>query len=154
MKRAIIVLLLVAAIGAGAGAYYLRRGGPEVQVQTATLSRGDIIDAVAATGTLQAVISVTVGSQVSGNIAWLGADFNSIVHKDQVIAKIDPTLFEGTVAQAKANLANNQSQLAKDQVSLAYLNVTLTRDKDLRTRGIISQDALDAAKSAADAMAA
>ena len=106
MKRAISVLLLVAAVGAGAGAYYIRRGGPELQVQTAPLARGDIIDAVAATGTLQAVISVTVGSQVSGNIAWLGADFNSIVHKDQVIAKIDPTLFEGQVAQTTATLAN------------------------------------------------
>ncbi|HZT76541.1 MAG TPA: efflux RND transporter periplasmic adaptor subunit [Vicinamibacterales bacterium] len=154
MKKAIIVLLLVAAIGAGTGAYYKFRSVPEVQVQTAALTRGDIIDAVAATGTLQAVISVAVGSQVSGNIVWLGADFNSIVHKDQVIAKIDPTLFEGQVAQNKANLANNQSQLAKDQVSLAYLKVTLARDEDLRKRGIIAQDALDAAKSAADAMAA
>ena len=154
MKRAVIVLLLIAAIGAGAGAYYIRRGGPDFQVQTATLTRGDIIDAVAATGTLQAVISVTVGSQVSGNIAWLGADFNSIVKKDQVIAKIDPTLFEGQVAQNKANLANQQAQLGKDQVTLAYQKVTLQRDQDLRTKGIISQDQLDAAKTAADAAVA
>ena len=154
MKRGISVLLLVAAIGAGAGAYYIRRGGPELQVQSAPLTRGDIIDAVAATGTLQAVISVTVGSQVSGNIAWLGADFNSIVHKNQVIAKIDPTLFEGQVAQSTANLANVTSQLAKDQVTLAYNNVTYTRDQDLRARGIISQDQFDAAKTAAAQMAA
>ena len=154
MKRAISVLLLVAAVGAGAGAYYIRRGGPELQVQTAPLARGDIIDAVAATGTLQAVISVTVGSQVSGNIAWLGADFNSIVHKDQVIAKIDPTLFEGQVAQTTATLSNAKSQLAKDQVTLAYNKVTYTRDQDLRARGIISQDQFDAAKTAADQMAA
>src|SRR5579871_649028 len=154
MKRAIIVLLLVAAIGAGTGAYYIHRGGPEVQVSTATLTRGDIIDAVAATGTLQAVISVAVGSQVSGNIVWLGADFNSIVHKDQVIAKIDPTLFEGQVAQNTANLANQKAQLGKDQVTLAYQKVTLQRDQDLRTKGIISQDQLDAAKTAADAAVA
>jgi len=154
MKRALIVLLLIAAIGAGAGAYYIRRGGPEVQVQTATLTRGDIIDAVAATGTLQAVISVTVGSQVSGNIIWLGVDFNSIVKKDQVIAKIDPTLFEGQVAQNKANLSNQKAQLGKDQVNLAYQRVTLQRDQDLRTKGIISQDQLDAAKTAVDATAA
>src|SRR6516225_7408340 len=154
MKRGISVLLLVAAIGAGAGAYYIRRGGPELQVQSAPLTRGDIIDAVAATGTLQAVISVTVGSQVSGNIAWLGADFNSIVHKGQVIAKIDPTLFEGQVAQTSATLSNAKSQLAKDQVTLAYNKVTYTRDQDLRARGIISQDQFDAAKTAADQMAA
>ena len=154
MKRALTVLLIIAAIGAGAGAYYIHRGGPDLQVQTAPVSRGDIIDAVAATGTLQAVISVTVGSQVSGNIAWLGADFNSIVHKDQVIAKIDPTLFEGQVAQSTANLANAKSQLAKDQVSLAYAKVTYTRDQDLKARGIISQDQFDSAKTAADANAA
>src|SRR5581483_12105689 len=130
MKRAIIVLLLVAAIGAGAGAYYLRRGGPEVQVQTATLSRGDIIDAVASTGTLQAVISVSVGSQVSGNIAWLGADFNSLVKKGQVIAKLDPTLFESQVAQAKAqlnqtkaSLENAKAQQQRDQANTTYLRL-------------------------------
>src|SRR5262245_66429581 len=99
MKRAIIVLLIVAAIGAGAGAYYYKRGGAEVQVNTSPVSRGDIVDTVGATGTLQAVTTVQVGSQVSGNIAWLGADFNSIVKKGQVIAKLDPSLFEAQLQQ-------------------------------------------------------
>ena len=94
MKRVIIVLVIVAAIGAGAGAYYIRRGGPEISVNTSPLTRGDIIDTVGATGTLQAVTTVQVGSQVSGNIAWLGADFNSIVKKDQVIARLDPSMFD------------------------------------------------------------
>src|SRR5206468_3189385 len=89
MKRALIGLLIVGAIGAGAGAYYIRRGGPEIQVNTAPITRGDIIDSVGATGTLQAVTTVQVGSQVSGNIQWLGADFNSIVKKGQVIARLD-----------------------------------------------------------------
>ncbi len=106
MKRAIIVLLIIAAIGAGAGAYYVTHAGTEISVSTAPITRGEIIDTVASTGTLQAVVSVTVGSQVSGNIAWLGADFNSIVRKDQVIAKLDPTLFQAQVAQSTANLAN------------------------------------------------
>ena len=83
MKRALFVLLIVAAIGAGGGAYYIRRGGPEVGVTTAPITRGDIVDTVGATGTLQAVNTVQVGSQVSGNILWLGADFNTIVQKDQ-----------------------------------------------------------------------
>src|SRR5512142_2107864 len=104
MKRAIIVLLIVAAIGAGAGAYYIRRGGNDVQVNTAQISRGEIVDTVGATGTLQAVTTVQVGSQVSGNIQWLGADFNSIVRKNQVIARIDPSIFQAQVEQSKANL--------------------------------------------------
>src|SRR5579864_9070830 len=139
MKRAITILLIVAAIGAGAGAYYVRHSGVEVNVNTTPISRGDIVDAVAATGALQAVISVAVGSQVSGNIVWLGADFNSIVHKNQVIAKIDPTLFEGQVAQSSANLADAKALLSKDQVTLQYQQLTNRRDQDLRQRGIISQ---------------
>ncbi|HWW85281.1 MAG TPA: hypothetical protein VNZ26_16845, partial [Vicinamibacterales bacterium] len=67
MKRAITILLLIAAIGAGGGAYYVRHSGSEVGFATLPVTRGEIIDAVAATGTLQAVVSVTVGSQVSGN---------------------------------------------------------------------------------------
>ena len=70
-------------MGAGAGAYYMRRGGGEAQINTAAISRGEIIDTVGSTGTLQAVTTVQVGSQVSGNISWLGADFNTIVQKDQ-----------------------------------------------------------------------
>jgi HlyD family secretion protein len=65
MKRALIGLLIVAAVGAGVGAYYVRRGGTEVQITTAPISRGDIVDTVGATGTLQAVTTVQVGSQVS-----------------------------------------------------------------------------------------
>jgi HlyD family secretion protein len=154
MKRAIIVLLLIAAIGAGAGAYYVTHTGTDIKVLTMPIARGDVIDAVASTGTLQAVISVTVGSRVSGNIEWLGADFNSIVKKDQVIARLDPTLFQAQVAQATASLANNKAQLGKDQVNQAYQKLTLQRDQDLRQRGIITQDTLDAAKSAADQAAA
>ena len=81
MKRALIGLLIVVAIGAGAGAYYIRRGGPEMQVNTSPITRGDILDTVGASGTLQAVTTVQVGSQVSGNISFLGADFNSIVQE-------------------------------------------------------------------------
>src|ERR1700726_282423 len=147
MKRAIIVLLIIAAIGAGAGAYYVTHTGTELSVSTAPITRGEIIDTVASTGTLQAVVSVTVGSQVSGNIAWLGADFNSIVRKGQVIAKLDPTLFQAQVAQSAANLANQKAQLGKDEVSQNYLKITFQRNQDLRQRGIITQDALDSSKS-------
>src|SRR5881394_3758268 len=94
MKRALIGLAIVVAVGAAAGAFYMKRGGPEIQVNTSPITRGDIVDTVGASGTLQAVTTVQVGSQVSGNISFLGADFNSIVHKGQVIAKLDPSLFQ------------------------------------------------------------
>ena len=134
MKRALIGLLIVLAIGAGVGAYFVKRSGVEINVGTAPITRGEIIDAVASTGTLQAVVSVTVGSQVSGQISWLGADFNSIVKKDQVIAKLDPTLFQAQVAQSTANLANQKAQLGKDLVSQNYLKITYQRNQDLSKR--------------------
>src|SRR5438874_4212152 len=130
MKRAVIGVLIVVAVGAGAGAYYIRRGGPELQVQTSPITRGDIIDSVGATGTLQAVTTVQVGSQVSGNISYLGADFNSIVKKNQVIARLDPSLFEAQLQQAKANLSQAQANLVKAQSDLERAKVMLTRSEE------------------------
>src|SRR5260221_3782072 len=157
MKRALIGLLIVVAIGAGAGAYYIRRGGPEVQVQTSPLSRGDIIDSVGATGTLQAVTTVQVGSQVSGTIAYLGADFNSIVKKNQVIARLDPSLFEAQLQQAKANLSQAQANLVKAQSDLDRAKVMqtdaqqqFTRSKEVAAKGLLPQSGLGAAKIAVD----
>jgi HlyD family secretion protein len=161
MKRAIIVGLIIVAIGAGGWAYYVKHNAPQISVSTAPIVRGDIVDTVASTGTLQPVISVTVGSQVSGNISWLGADFNSLVKKDQVIAKLDPTLFQSQVAQAKAqvgqaqaNLENAKAQLVKDTANVVYQKLTYERSVDLSNKKLISQDQLDAAKAAADQGAA
>src|SRR5471030_717753 len=134
MKRLLIGLLIVGAIGAGAGAYYIRRGGPEVQVNTALISRGDIVDTVGASGTLQAVTTVQVGSQVSGNIQYLGADFNSIVKKGQVVARLDPSLFEAQLQQAKANLTQTQANLTKAQSDLDRSKVMLTDSQQKYTR--------------------
>src|SRR5438105_14697176 len=115
MKRALIVLVILAAIAAAGVAYYMRRAAPQVVVNTSPVTRGDIVDSVGSTGTLQAVTTVQVGSQVSGNISWLGADFNSIVKKGQVIATLDPSLFQAQLEQTKANMAQARANLAKAQ---------------------------------------
>src|SRR5213075_476568 len=91
--------------------------------QTATVTRGPIIQAVTATGTVNPVVNVQVGSQVSGNIAKLFADFNSQVKADQVVAQIDPALFQATVTQAEGDLANAQAAL-----ELAKVNATRTQE--------------------------
>jgi HlyD family secretion protein len=157
MKRAIIALVIIAAIGAGAGAYYVRRGGSDIQVNTSPLTRGDITDTVGATGTLQAVTTVQVGSQVSGNISYLGADFNSIVKKGQVIAKLDPSLFDAQLQQARANLGQSQASLAKAKSDLERAKVQLidsqqkyTRTQELAAKKLLPQSDLDAAKIAVD----
>src|SRR5213083_2390186 len=151
MKRALIGLLIVGAIGAGAGAYYIRRGGPEIQVNTAPITRGDIIDSVGATGTLQAVTTVQVGSQVSGNIQWLGADFNTIVRKGQQIARLDPSLFQTQVEQARANLTRAKADVERYRVAVDDAQVKYTRAKELAARSLLPQSDLDAARTALDA---
>ncbi len=157
MKRAVIGLLIVLAIGAGAGAYYIRRSAPEIQVNTSPITRGDIVDTVGASGTLQAVTTVQVGSQVSGNISFLGADFNSIVKKGQVIARLDPSLFDAQLQQARANLQQTRANLNKSQSDLDRAKVMLTdaqqkytRAKELSAKQLLPQSDLDAAKIAVD----
>src|SRR5580765_3123098 len=157
MKRAIIILLIVAAVGAGAGAYYMRRNSGEVQVNTMPISRGEIIDTVGSTGTLQAVTTVQVGSQVSGNISWLGADFNSIVKKGQVIARLDPSVFQAQVDQANANLIKAQADVVRSQadvdrskVALVDANQKFARARELNEKKLVTQADLDSAKVAVD----
>src|SRR6195256_4865004 len=87
--------------------------------QTATVTRGPITQTVTATGTLNPVVNVQVGSQVSGNIQKLFADFNSKVKAGDVVAQIDPVLFQATVTQAEGDLANAQAAL-----ELAKVNAT------------------------------
>jgi len=127
-----------------------------VQVQhfTAKVERGEINDVVEATGTINAVITVQVGSQVSGTIAKLNADFNSRVHKGDIVALIDPALFKGALLQAQADLQNAKANLAASQANLEKAKAALVQaraDYD-RTVGlfqgkIMSQQQLDLAKA-------
>src|SRR5215469_6918897 len=114
------------------------RNGNAEAYQTATVNRGPITQAVTATGTLNPVVNVQVGSQVSGNIAKLFADFNSQVKAGQVVAQIDPALFQATVTQAEGDLASAQAAL-----ELAKVNAT--RTQELFARKTSSQADLDQA---------
>src|SRR5881392_368224 len=107
----IIALLIIAAV--------LRqcRNGSATNYQTATITRGPITQAVTATGTLNPVVNVQVGSQVSGNIAKLFADFNSEVKAGQTVAQIDPMLFQAAVTQAEGDVANAQAALELAKVN-------------------------------------
>src|SRR5882757_6660025 len=116
---------------------HLRTGGAATY-QTANVTQGSITQAVTATGTLNPVLNVQVGSQVSGNISKLFADFNSQVKAGQVVAQIDPALFQATVTQAEGDVASAQAAL-----ELARLNAK--RTQDLFTRKTSSQADLDQA---------
>src|SRR5258705_11162903 len=149
MKKAIVTLLVVGVIGGSAYSYYhYKETGPKFTVSYATVSRGDIVDTVGATGTLQAVTTVQVGTQVSGTISELHADFNSLVKKGQVLARLDPSLFQTQIEQAKANLARSQADLERQKVALDDANTKLARAKELSDRQLLPRSELDAAEVA------
>src|SRR5262245_10893846 len=123
MKKLLVSLLVIAVIGGSIYAYFrYKETGPKFTVTTAAVTRGDIVDTVGATGTLQAVTTVQVGTQVSGTIQALYADFNSLVKKGQVLARLDPSLFETQIEQAKANLIRAQADLERQKVALDDAN--------------------------------
>ena len=131
----------------------LNRNG-QVQHFTAKVERGEIHDVVEATGTINAVITVQVGSQVSGTIAKLNVDFNSRVHKGDVVALIDPALLNGALLQAKADLENakanllaGRANLEKAKAGLVQTKADYDRTAGLFNDGILSQQQLDLAKA-------
>jgi HlyD family secretion protein len=145
MKKIIITLVVIAAIAASVGGYYYTRPGPEPKVTTAAVTRGDVTESVGATGTFEAITSVTVGSQVSGTIQELHADFNSIVTKGQVIARLDPALMQTQLEQSQANLVRAQADLERLRVTLDDAKVKLTRAQGLFKRQLVTQADLDTA---------
>src|SRR5262245_35807576 len=92
---------------------------PPARYATAPVDRGDVADVVGATGALQAVTTVQVGSQVSGTIQKLAADFNTQVKKDQVIARLDPSLFDARLGQAQANLVASRANTDRARAEVA-----------------------------------
>ena len=118
---------------------------------TAKVERGALVAKVTATGTLSAIVTVQVGSQVSGTIAELHADFNSTVHKGDIIAKIDPRLFNAAVAQARANLIAAEGNLAKARAVAVDAERQYQRNGTLAAKKLIAQADLDTSQSTADA---
>jgi len=148
-KTAGIVVLLLAFLGAGG--YFYFKPPPKLQFKTLKVERGSIMSTVSATGTLNAVVTVQVGTQVSGTISKLYVDFNSAVKKGQPIAQIDPALFSSAVEQARGNALSAAASLGKARITLADTKRTLGRNKQLLEQGIVSQSDLDAAQTAYDA---
>jgi HlyD family secretion protein len=150
MKRLILAILLVTALGVGAGAYYATRTDPRPAVATVLVSQGPIVDSVSATGTVQAVTTVQVGTQVSGTVSWLGADFNSVVRKGQLIARLDPSLLDAERAQSEASLSKATADVDNAKVQLADAELKYGRSLGLANKQLLARSELDAAKLAVD----
>src|ERR1700733_6417079 len=148
--------IILAAIVAVTGLFVALGLNRDTQVQhfTAKVERGDIHDVVEATGTINSVITVQVGSQVSGSIAKLNVDFNSRVHRGDVVALIDPALFKGALLQATADLENSKANviaakanLEKVQAGVVQTKADYDRALALTKSGVQSQQQLDLAKA-------
>lgn len=124
---------------------------PDVRYTTVAADRGPVVAKVTASGTLSALVTVQVGSQVSGRIQTLNADFNSKVHRGEVLAKIDPRLFEAEVEKARANDVAARGNLARAQAQAADAERQYQRSEDLFARKLVSQADFDTARANADA---
>jgi HlyD family secretion protein len=146
------VLLLIAAGAVAVGVWAIRRGtaDPPVSFKTVRLDRGPVEQAVTATGSVSAVVTVQVGSQVSGVIAKLGADFNSKVTAGQIIAQIDATRFKATLAQFEASLSAAVAAKARAEVAVRQAKLDLDRTQALVTRQVVGAADLDLARTKYD----
>ncbi len=127
-----------------------RNGETAAQYKTKKVERGEITANVSATGKVNAVVTVQVGSQVSGTIQRLFVDFNSRVKNDQIVAQIDPALFQAQVEQARAKRENDQANVEKARVVLADAKRNLGRMAELLSKNLVSQSDKDAAQTAYD----
>lgn len=142
-NKVVVGAVAAAAVAAGAWAMLGRREAAATPFLTAAIDRGTVVQSVTTTGTLTAVTTVKVGSQVSGIIATLHADFNDRVSSRQVLATLDPTPFEAAVNQ-------NRAQLERARVGALDAELKLKRQHALLAAGLSSQDQLDSAKALFD----
>src|SRR5688572_33064713 len=160
MKRIAIIAVLVASVAVGGWYFWqARTANGEVKYRVAKVERGPMAAVVVASGTLNATTTVQVGSQISGQVKDIYADFNTAVKKDQVIARIDPSTFElrvnqaradldsaeGAVAVARAGLAAQQAELGRVKITLVDAQRDVERKKALVDKKFISAAELDKA---------
>lgn len=149
MKIKWIVLPVLAAGAVAGGVMYFRAEPAQASAEliTADVSRGDVVETVQATGSLEAVTTVQVGSQVSGAIKALHADFNSEVRQGQVVAELDPSLFQTQVEQARATVVRLQADLDRAKVQVEDAQLKLKRARELSARQLIPASELETAES-------
>jgi len=147
MKK-IVIGIVLAAVVAFAGYMFYKKDNGVPPYRTAKVEKGEIVDAIAATGNINAVTTVSVGSQVSGTIQQIFVDFNARVAKGQVIALIDPRLLEAAVVQARGSVGNAKANLERAQVGVIDTERTNRRNRELIKDGFVAQADVDSSQTA------
>jgi HlyD family secretion protein len=153
-RRGWLWLVVVAALAGGGYWYWSSRQSAEPEAPpfvSELLSRGDIEEVVRATGTVQPLLQVQVGAQVSGRIASVAVDYNSVVKKGDLLAEIDPQSYEARAGQSRANLLAASAQRGQSRANLTLAEQTLARAQDLRSQQLNAQADVDAAVAQRDA---
>ena len=162
--KKIVVLGVIALVGLFSVGMMMRARSNDPRYLTATVKRGEITAVVQATGTINPLTTVPVGSYVSGTVQYVFADFNSRVHAGQVLAQLDPAIYEAQLIQARGNLAtaeanvnnlraslggqeavieSNQANVARQKAAADYSRINARRIQDLAQQGVLSQDQKD-----------
>lgn len=139
--------LTLAIIVASVGYFFLRKNDTVLKYKTDKITRGDLVSTVTASGTVNAVTTVLVGTQVSGTIQKIFVDFNSLVKKNQLIAQIDPSAFNAQMGQAKANLFSAKANLEKSEAALLDSKRVYDRNSELFHQNLISKSDLDTSET-------
>lgn len=150
MKK-ILIPVVVLVMAASAVFVYMKSRGDEVRFKTERIAAGPLRATVTATGIMNAVTTVLVGTQVSGTLKKLYVDYNSRVRKGQVIAEIDPATFEAQVDQARANLLAAKANVQKAKATLVDSARIRDRNRQLFSRNLIARSDLDTSESNRDA---
>jgi HlyD family secretion protein len=152
-RKTIVLVVLVLMASITVTAFHSRHITIPAPV-TAPVTRGDIVTVVAATGTVNAVTTVQVGSEVTGTIEWLGADFNQLVHKGEILARLDPSIFQTTLEQARAALASAEADADRYRVADEAAETALTRARELHDQELMTDEDFQAAETDERAAAA
>ena len=145
-----MLIIAATAIVIAIAAIWKVNSRPHVTLATAAVTAGRITRPIVATGTLQPVTSVEIGSQISGTVQWLGADFNSLVHKGDIVLRLDPSIYQAQLAEAQANLGQAQADELRLKAVLDDAQTKLSRAESLGQQQLITQSDLDAARVAVD----
>jgi HlyD family secretion protein len=139
-SKVVTYIVILAAVGGGAWYYFKKKADVPPQVTSITVTRGEVIQAVTATGALEAVVEVDVSSQVSGLVVDVLVDYNDQVKAGDVLARLDPSTYEQRLKQAEADLASTEA-------SNTLIKLNTERTRELRTKNLVSQQELDQAEA-------
>lgn len=156
VRKGVVAVIVVALV---VGVILWRRpefifGKPPVSYVTAKVTLGDLVETIEATGTVQPLLKVTVGAQVSGRIARVHADFNDVVKKGDLLAELEPAPIEAELAQSRAAMSSSEAQLTRAKVDASTREKELARTKQLVEGGLTARADLDAAQGAFDSATA